>query len=153
MRIVISYLYADDECIVMRVVKTSGVFLRESDDGVVHSRHLWYGTHQLDVLNQPEISFSELFGRPSGRHAPYNHSYIPYGWPRTLILPSGSLLLRWVRLLLIDEPLQLSLSDKGFNLLLQVVTISHVTAVVIVEWAILISRPLIRVSLQLVGKG
>ena len=91
--------------------------------------------------------FPSPFGWPSSRRVPYNHSYIPYRWLGTLILPSGSLLLGWVRPLLTDEPLQLSLSDKGFNLLLQVVTVGRVMAVVTVELAILISRSLIRVFL------
>ena len=44
-----------------------------------------------------------------------------------------------VRPLLADEPLQLSLSDKGFNLLLQVVIVGCVVVVVTVESAILVS--------------
>ena len=59
----------------------------------------------------------------------------------------------WVHPLLADEPLQLSLSDKGFNLVLQIVTVSCVMAVITVESAILVSRPLIRVSIQLAEKG
>ena len=59
----------------------------------------------------------------------------------------------WVHPLLVDEPLQLSLSDKGFNLVLQIVTVSCVMAVITVESAILVSRPLIRVSIQLAEKG
>ena len=58
-----------------------------------------------------------------------------------------------VRPLLADKPLQLSLSNKGFNLLLQVVTVSYVVVVVTVESAILVSGPLIKVSLQLSGEG
>ena len=50
-----------------------------------------------------------------------------------LIFPSRGLLLGWIRSLLADEPLQLSLSDKSFNLLLQVVTVSRVMAVITVE--------------------
>ena len=55
--------------------------------------------------------------------------------------------------LLADEPLQLSLSNKGFNLLLQVVTVNYVLVVVTVELAILVSGPLIKVSFQLSGEG
>ena len=53
----------------------------------------------------------------------------------------------WICSFLADKPLQLSLSDKGFNLLLQVVTISGVMAVITVEAAIFIFRPFIRISL------
>ena len=70
-----------------------------------------------------------------------------------LILPLRSLLLRWIRSLLADEPPQLSLPDKGFNFLLQVVAISGVMAVIMVEAAVFVSRPFIRISLQLAEKG
>ena len=59
----------------------------------------------------------------------------------------------WVQSLFTDELLQLSLLDKGFNLFLQVVIVGRVMAVVAVESAILVSRPLIKVSLQLSWKG
>ena len=83
----------------------------------------------------------------SSHCAPYNHSYISYGRPRTLILPSGSLLLRWIRSFLANEPLQLSLPNKGFNLLLQVVAVSGVMVVITVEAAVLVSKYFIRISL------
>ena len=57
-----------------------------------------------------------------------------------LIFQSRSLFLRWVRPLFADEPLQLSLPDKGFNLLLQVVTINCVMAVITVEAAVLAKK-------------
>ena len=63
-----------------------------------------------------------------------------------LVLPSGHLLLRWVCSLLINEPLQLSLPDESFNLLLQVIVVGCVMTVVLVEATVLISRPLIRIS-------
>ena len=81
---------------------------------------------------------------------PHNHSHISYGRPRMLVFPSESLLLGWIHSLLADEPLQLSLLDKGFNLLLEV---SYVMDVITVETTIFISRSLIRISLQLTGKG
>ena len=87
-----------------------------------------------------------LFGQTGGRHASHNHSYIPYGRPWTLVRPLGHLLLRWVRSLLIDEPLQLSLPDESFNLLLQVIAVGYVMIVVTVEVAILVSRPLIKIG-------
>ena len=118
MSIVFPYLYADDKCIILRVVKTSDIFFQEFDDGVIYLRHFLYDAYQLDVLNHPEISPADLFGRPSSRRALYNHYYISYGRLRMLIFQLGSLLLRWVHPLFADEPLQLSLPDKGFNLLL-----------------------------------
>ena len=84
---------------------------------------------------------------------PHNHSYISYRWSRTLVFPSGSLFFGWICFLLADKPLQLFLSDKGFNLLLQVVAISGVMAVIPVKAVIFVSRPFIRISLQLAGKG
>ena len=48
-----------------------------------------------------------------------------------------------------DEPLQLSLFNKGFNLLFQVVTISRVMTVVSMEAATLILRVSVGISLQL----
>ena len=55
----------------------------------------------------------------------------------------------WVRHFLADESLQFSLSDKGFYLLLQIVTFRRVMTVVTVETTVLVSRPLVRVSFQL----
>ena len=93
-----------------------------------------------------------LFGQTRGHSASYNHSYISYRWSRTIILPSTNLLLWRVRFFLADEPLQLSLSDKSFYLLLQVIAVGCVMTVVTVEAAVLVSRPLIRIFLQLAGK-
>ena len=104
-------------------------------------------------MNHLEVSLLGLFGLPSGRCAPHNHSHISYGQPRMLVFLSESLLLGWMHSFLADEPLQLSLPDKGFNLLLEVVVVSCVKAVITVETAIFISRSLIRISLQLAGKG
>ena len=70
-----------------------------------------------------------------------------------LVFSSGSLLLGWICSFLADKPLQLSLSNKGFNLLLQVIAASGVIAVITVETAIFVSRPFIRISLQLTGEG
>ena len=70
-----------------------------------------------------------------------------------LIASSGNLLLKWVRSLPVDEPLQLSLPDKSFDLLLLVIAVGRVMIVFMVETAILVSRPLIRISLQLTRKG
>ena len=47
----------------------------------------------------------------------------------------------------------LSLPDKGFNLLLQVVAVNGVMTMITVEAAVLVSRPFIRVSLQVARKG
>ena len=70
-----------------------------------------------------------------------------------LIVSSGNLLLKWVRSFPVDEPLQLSLPDESFDLLFQVITVGYVMIVFMVETAILVSRPLIRISFQFVGKG
>ena len=55
----------------------------------------------------------------------------------TLVLLSGNLFLWWVHSFLVDEPLQLSLSDKSFYLLLQVVAVSCVMTVITVKTAVL----------------
>ena len=137
----------------MRVVETSDIFFREFDDEIVDPHHLWDKTHQLDVLNHLEVSLTSLFEQPSGRYASYNHSYIFYGQPRTLVLPLRKLLLRWVHFLLADEILQLSLPDESFNLLLQVVAVGCVMTVITMEAVVLVSRPLIRISLQFARKN
>ena len=87
----------------------------------------------MDVLNHLEVSLTGPFGQARSRSASHNHSYISYGWPRTLVLLSRNLLLWWVCSFLADEPLQLSLSDKSFYLLLQVVVVRCVMTVVMVE--------------------
>ena len=135
----------------MRVVKTLSILFREPNNGVVNLRHLWYGTRQLEVLNHLEVSLTGFFGRPNN-YAPYDHSYISYGWSRALIIPLRGMLLRRVRSLLTNEPLQLSLPYKSFNLLLQVLAVDSVMTMVTVEATILIPRSFIGISLQLVGE-
>ena len=85
---VVAYVYANDKCIIMGVVKTSNIFFRESNDKVVDLRHLRYGTCQLDIVNHPEVSFTSPPRQPGGRCTPHNHSYIPYRQSRTLVFPS-----------------------------------------------------------------
>ena len=68
-----------------------------------------------------------------------------------LVLLSSNLLLWWVRSFLVDKLLQLSLSDKSFYLLLQVIAVKCVIVVVMVKAAVLVFGPLIGVSLQFVG--
>ena len=70
-----------------------------------------------------------------------------------LVVPSWNLLLRWVRSLPTDKPLQLSLPDESFNFLVQVVVVNCVATVIMVETAVLVFRPFIRISLQLANKG
>ena len=70
-----------------------------------------------------------------------------------LVLSSGNLFLWWVRSFLIDEPPQLSLSDKSFYLLLQVVIVRCIMTVITVKTAVLIFGPLTEVSLQLTRKN
>ena len=69
-----------------------------------------------------------------------------------LVLPLGNLLLWWVRLFLANKSLQLSMSNKSFYLLLQVVVVDCVMAMVTVEAAVLVSEPFVGISLQLSGK-
>ena len=62
MSVVVPYSYANNEGIVMGVVETSSIFLREFHYGVVDPCHLWNETHQLDVLNHPKVSLTCLPG-------------------------------------------------------------------------------------------
>ena len=55
----------------------------------------------------------------------------------------------WIYSFLADKLLQFPLSDKGLNLLLQVVAIGYVMTMVTVEAAIFISRSLVGVAFQL----
>jgi len=55
----------------------------------------------------------------------------------------------WIHPFLADKSLQFSLSDKGFYLLLQIITFKHVVTVVSVETTVFIFRPLVGVSFQL----
>ena len=64
-----------------------------------------------------------------------------------LVFLSGDLLLWWVRPFLADESLQFSLFDKGFYMLLQVLTFRRVMTVVMVEMTVLVSGPFAGVSL------
>ena len=148
MHVVIFYPYANDQCIVVQVVKTLCILLRESDYRAFSLCYLWYRARQLNILDHPKVSFLGLFGWPSDCRSSYDHSYVPYGGSWSFIIPSGVLLLRGlIRSLLSDELLQLPLFNNGFNLLFQVITIGHVMTVVSVEAAILILRASIRISL------
>ena len=112
-----------------------------------------FGMKPLARCSEPSCGKSYgLFGRTKGHSASHNHSYISYGWPRTLVLPSGNLLLWQVRSFLADKPLQLSLSDKSFYLLFQVIAVNCVMIVAMVEVAVLVFGPLIGISLQLARK-
>ena len=51
MSVVIPYPYVNNECIVVWVVETSSIFLREPNYGVVDLCHLWNETRQLNALN------------------------------------------------------------------------------------------------------
>ena len=147
---VVFYPYADDHRIIVRVVKASCILLWESDYGAFPSCYLRHWARQLNILDHAEVSLPSFFGWPSDCRSSHDHSYVPYGGSRSLIIPSGVLLLRGlIRFLLSDEPLQLSLFNKGFNLLFQIVTISRVITVVSVEAAILILRASVGISLQL----
>ena len=152
MHIVILYLYANNQRVVMRVVKMSCIFLRESDYRAFPPCYLRYRTCQLNILDHPKVSFMGLFGRPNSCHSSYDHSYVPYGGSWSFIIPSGVLLLRGlIHSLLSDKFLQLPLFNKGFNLLFQVVTIGRVMTVVSVKAAIFVPRAPIGISLQLSG--
>ena len=112
-------MYANSKCIIVWVMKSSRIFFRESNEEAFPSCYLRYGACQLDVLNHPKVGLLSLFGRASSRGSPYNHPYVSNGGSWMLIVPSGGLLSRiCIRSLLTDELLQLSLSNKGLNLLL-----------------------------------
>ena len=58
MSVIVPYSYANNECIVVGVVKTSSIFLQKPNYGVVNPCHLWNETHQLDILNHPKVSLT-----------------------------------------------------------------------------------------------
>ena len=152
MHVVILYSYANDQRVVLRVVKTSCIFLRESNYGAFSLCYLQYRACQLNVLDHPKVCFTDLFRRPNGCRSSYDHSYVPYGGSWSFIIQSGVLLLRGlIHSPLSDEFLQLCLFNKGFNLLFQVITIGRVMTVVSVKAAILVPRAPVGISLQLFG--
>ena len=152
MHVVILYSYADDQRVVVRVVKTSCVFLQESDYRAFSPCYLRYRACQLNIMDHPKVSFVGLFRQPSGRRSPYDHSYVPYGRSWSFIIQSGVLLLKGlIRSLIPDKFLQLPLFNKGFNLLFQVITIDCVMTVVSVKAAILVPRAPVGIPFQLFG--
>ena len=66
-----------------------------------------------------------------------------------LVFSPGGLSLGLFCPFLANEPLQLPLPDESFYLLLQVKAFGRVVAVIVMETAVLVSRPLAEVSLQL----
>ena len=149
MSVEVFYPNTTNECIVVWVVGTSCVFFQESDYSVVNPCHLWDETYQLDVLNHPEVSLAGLLRWTKSRGAPYNHPYIPYRWPGVLAIPSSNLLLWWICPFFANESLQFPLSNKGFNLLLQVITLRRVVTMVPMKTTILVLGTLAGISLQL----
>ena len=89
-------------------------------------------------MDHPEVGLVGFFRRTSSGCAPYDHSYVPYRWSEALVLPLWGLLLGQVGFFLVDEPLKLSLSNEGLNLLLQIVAIGYVVPMITVETAILV---------------
>ena len=53
----------------------------------------------------------------------------------------------WIHFLLANELLQFSLSDKGLYLLLEVIAISHIVTMIVVETAILILGTFVGITL------
>ena len=66
-----------------------------------------------------------------------------------LVIPSSNLLLWWICPFFADESLQFPLSNKGFNLLLQVITLRRVVTMVPMKTTILVLGTLAGISLQL----
>ena len=79
MYVVVSYSYADDKRIVVRVVTMSHIFFRELNYRAFSPCYLWYGARQLNILDHPKVRFVGFFGQPSGRCSSYDHPYVPYG--------------------------------------------------------------------------
>ena len=102
-------------------------------------------------MDHLKVGLVAFFGRTSSDCAPYDHSYVPYKWPRALVLSSWSLLLRRSGFFLVDKPLKLPLSNEGLNLLLQIVAIGCVVPMIIVETAILVPWPLAGTPFSLPG--
>ena len=50
----------------------------------------------------------------------------------------------------LDKPLQIPLLDEGLDLLLEVVAFESIISMVPVEAAVLVSKPIVRVTLQFV---
>ena len=76
MSVVVLYLYANNECIIVGVVETLSIFLREPNYKVVDLCHFWNKTRQLDVLNHPKVSLTCLSGRTRHCGALHNHPYL-----------------------------------------------------------------------------
>ena len=76
MSVVIPYVYANNECVVMWMVEMLSIFLREPNYRVVDPCHLWNETRQLDILNHPKVSLMCLSRQTGSCGAPYNHPYV-----------------------------------------------------------------------------
>ena len=82
--------------------------------------------------------------------SPYNYPYLSKRGSRSFLgLPIGLEVPRRVFPTL-NELLQIPLLDEGLNLLLEVVAFESIMSMVLVEAAVLVSRPLFRVTLQFV---
>ena len=103
--IIVPYPNTNNECIVVWVVEMTNVFFRESNYRVVESHHFWDEACQLDVLNHPKVSLTDLLGWTWSRGVPYTHPYVPYGWLGPLVIPFSNLLLWWIYPFFADESL------------------------------------------------
>jgi len=117
--VIVSYSDANDECVIMWVVKTSSIFFWETNNWVIDPWYLRDDAYHLNILNHSKVGLSGLLGWAGGCCASHNHPYVSQGWFGTLVVPSGGLLLgRQICSLPVDELLQLPLPNKGFDLLL-----------------------------------
>ena len=60
--VIVSYSDANDERVVMWVVKMSSIFFQETNNWVINPWHLQDDACQLNILNHSEVSLSGLFG-------------------------------------------------------------------------------------------
>jgi len=74
--VIVSYSDAHNECVVIRVVKASSIFFRETNNWVIDLWHFWDDACQLNVLNHSKESLSSLLGRAGGRRSSHDHSYV-----------------------------------------------------------------------------
>ena len=126
----------------MRMMKSPRIFVHESNGRLVFSGHPWWVASKLDILNYSQVSLLG-FGRAPNWHSFYNDPYFSK-WLTYWLFRFAFQWLSFIFVVSSKEILQLSLLEKDFYLLLQVIALIRVMSMISGKWQYLLFFRLLR---------
>ena len=126
----------------MRMMKSPRIFVHESNGRLVFSGHPWWVASKLDILNYSQVSLLG-FGRAPNWHSFYNDPYFSK-WLTYWLFRFAFQWLSFIFVVSSNEILQLSLLEKDFYLLLQVIALIRVMSMISGKWQYLLFFRLLR---------